>query len=116
DQAGLTAAHRANYSPNYRSSSSRSRSSTSAVAALVRNHGQDQAGGVPAIMIDDLVGFAKDGLVGDGAAGVGVAVKAREIAARYLQPHAMAFQKDVAGDSGVDVQLVDLTGDGELRF
>ena len=52
--------------------------------------------------------------VGDGTAGVRVAVEAREVAAGDLQPDAVALPEHVAGDAGVDGDPVDLAGVGQL--
>ena len=66
------------------------------------------------IVVHGLGGLHQFGRLLHRAAGVGVAVEAREIAARNLQADAVAFQEDVGGDAGVDGHAVDLAGHGRL--
>src|ERR1035438_9720648 len=69
---------------------------------------------MPAVVVDGLVGLHQAGFAGDGAAGVGIAVEAREVAARNLHPDAMALEKRVAGDAGVEYDFVHVAGPHRL--
>ncbi len=69
-----------------------------------------------AVVIDGLRRLAQNGFVSHRAAGVGIAIEAREIAAGDFQAHAMAFEEHVTGYAGIDRHVVDLAGSGELGF
>src|SRR5579859_5583322 len=83
---------------------------------LAVDDGQDQAAGVFRAM-EDPVHRDLDILVtvlGDGAAGIRVAVEAREVAAGHLEPDAMPGQEDVRRHRQVDGDLVDLARSEQL--
>jgi hypothetical protein len=69
-----------------------------------------QARRVLAIVVNGLIGLHHAGFAGDRGSGVGIAVEAREVAARNLGPDAMPLEKHVAGDAGVERDLVHLAG------
>jgi hypothetical protein len=60
--------------------------------------------------MDGLAGHVDFGIAAEGCPGVGVPVEAREVAARDLDPDAVAGQEDVAGGQQIDAQLSRLTG------
>src|SRR5919204_5095049 len=65
-------------------------------------HGQDDVGGMRAVVQDLLMGHPQLGVGAEGVAGVGVAVPAREATGGHLQPDAVARLEDVAGSPQVD--------------
>src|SRR5690606_24531935 len=79
-----------------------------------RNDREQDMGGVGGGVEDLLEGDAGGGIVGDGVAGVEVAVEAGEVAAADLEADAMARFEEVRGDPAVDLELGDLAGSEEL--
>ena len=75
---------------------------------------QDQPRGALLIVVHGLVGSLHLDVGTQHLAGVQVAVEAREVAARYLQPDAVPCPKYVAGHPQVNRQLIDLAGGHEL--
>jgi hypothetical protein len=61
---------------------------------------------VAGIVKNDLIGFGKMRSVGDQSARIGIAVEAREVAARDFQANAMALQEYVTGDAGIYLNVV----------
>src|ERR1017187_3744508 len=82
---------------------------------LPRHHHQHQAGWVRAIVIHRLARLYQFGRLLHRATGIGIAVEARKIAARYLQANAMTLQEHVARPPGVDSHAIDLTRRDQLR-
>jgi hypothetical protein len=80
--------------------------------------GEDQAARVGRPVQDAVDGHGDvvGGLLGDHAAGVAVAVVAREVAAGNLEPDPVAGQEDVGRDRQVQAELVGLAGGEGLGF
>ena len=68
------------------------------------------------VVIHGLRRFSQLRLIGNRPAGIRIAIKAREVAAGNLQPHAMSLQENIAGDSGVDRYLVGLPRTRQRRL
>src|SRR5580700_8931395 len=92
--------------------SRRGRTPSPRSAPLPADDGQGQVAGVTGAVQDavDGDGDLAGGFVGDDAAGVGVAVEAREVAARDFEPDPVPGQEDVRGDRQVEVELTGLVG------
>ncbi len=78
--------------------------------------GQQDVRGAGAVVKNRLVGTAQLPLVRYGAAGVGVAVETREVAAGDFQADAVALLEFIAGHAGVNDDGVDVPGLREHRF
>ena len=77
-------------------------------ALAARNDWQQDVGGSRSVVIDGLGRVPQLGLLGHWSARIRIAVKAREVAARYLDADAMALQEYVAGDTGIHSDLIGL--------
>ena len=73
-------------------------------------------GGIARGVVYHLVGWLPPAVLTKGGAGIGVAVKTREVAAGYLQTQLVSRPHEVAGGPQVDGVLVHLSGLDEGRL
>src|SRR4030095_8624757 len=81
-----------------------------------RHHHHRQMRRMLAIVIHRLGSLPQARLIHYRRASVGVAIEAREIAARSLEADRVAFLEDITGDARVSHDPIDLARPGKLRL